>query len=136
MKTLTGKFTFVVPEGHAQEGTKIEGSFDYPEVETDAEALTVIADKVTKAKTDKTKASWSVKALVNEALKSNARSNAYQAASLPYRPSEVPEEDIVERMVRDYIRLGVPEDAARKQVAALREAAKSDDSSDAAPSTE
>jgi hypothetical protein len=52
-------------------------------------------------------------------LKANARSNAYQAALLPYRPSEVTPDEIKERMVRDYIRLGVPEDAARKQVDSL-----------------
>lgn len=57
--------------------------------------------------------------MVNDKLKANARSNAYQAALLPYRPSEVSPEDIKERMVRDYIRLGVPEAMARAQVEAL-----------------
>jgi hypothetical protein len=57
--------------------------------------------------------------MVNDNLKANARSNAYQAALLPYRPSEVSAEDIKERMIRDYIRLGIPEDTARKQVEAL-----------------
>lgn len=57
--------------------------------------------------------------MVNDNLKANARSNAYQAALLPYRPSEVSPAEIQERMVRDYIRLGIPEDVARAQVSGL-----------------
>lgn len=108
MKQLVGKFSFKVPEGHADAGKKVEKSFDYQEVENQQEAEKVLADK-----------KWSLVDLTNEAIKSNARSNAYQSALLPYRPSEVSQEDIVERMVRDYIRLGIPEETARKQVTAM-----------------
>lgn len=108
METKVGKFSFAIPDGHAQAGEKIEKTFDYQVCNTEAEALSVIADK-----------KWSVTALVNDNLKANARSNAYQAALLPYRPSEVSPEEIKERMIRDYIRLGIPEDTARKQVEAL-----------------
>ena len=108
METKVGKFTFAIPEGHAQAGEKIEKTFDYQLCNTEAEATQVITDK-----------KWSVVALVNDNLKANARSNAYQAALLPYRPSEVTPEEIQERMIRDYIRLGIPEDTARKQVTAL-----------------
>lgn len=108
MKTGLGKFSFAVPEGHAQAGEKIEKAFEYPVCETEAEAQNVITEK-----------KWSVLNMVNDTLKANARSNAYQAALLPYRPSEVSPEEIQERMVRDYIRLGVPEATARTQVAAL-----------------
>ena len=108
MKSLIGKFTFAVPEGHAQAGDKIENTFDYTQVESLDEASTVIADK-----------KWNIVSMVNDVLKQNARSNAYQAALLPYRPSEVSAEDIKERMIRDYIRLNIPEDVARKQVEAL-----------------
>lgn len=108
MQIKIGKFSFAIPEGHPQAGEKIEKSFDYQVCETEAEATTVIADK-----------KWSVVGMVNDNLKANARSNAYQAALLPYRPSEVSPEDIRERMIRDYIRLGVAEDIARKQVEAL-----------------
>ncbi len=108
MRSLTGKFTFAVPEGHAQAGEKIEKSFDYSQCDNDTEATSVITEK-----------KWSLVGLVNDVLKANARSNAYQAALLPYRPSEVSPEEIQERLVRDYIRLGIPEDAARKQVAAM-----------------
>lgn len=108
MKTLVGKFTFAIPEGHPQAGEKIEKAFDYSQVENDTEAASVIAEK-----------KWNVVNMVNDVLKANARSNAYQAALLPYRPSEVSPEDIKERMIRDYIRLGIPEDTARKQVEAL-----------------
>ena len=107
-KTLVGKFSFAVPEGHAQAGEKIEKPFEYQELETVAEAEKVMADK-----------KLNIVSMVNDVLKSNARSNAYQAALLPYRPSEVSPDEIKERMVRDYIRLGISEDVARAQVNAL-----------------
>lgn len=108
MRTLTGKFSFAIPEGHAQAGEKIEKTFEYQQTDNDAEATKVLADK-----------EWSLVGLVNDNIKANARSNAYQAALLPYRPSEVTPAEIKERMIRDYIRLGIPEDTARKQVDAL-----------------
>lgn len=108
MEKLVGKFSFAVPEGHAQAGEKIEKPFEYDKCNTEQEALSVIADK-----------KWNIVSMVNDVLKANARSNAYQAALLPYRPSEVTPEEIQERMVRDYIRLGIPEDVARKQVQSL-----------------
>ena len=108
MKTLVSKFTFAVPEGHPQQGEKIEKAFDYQQVDSEAEALSKIAEK-----------KWNIVDMVNDVLKANARSNAYQAALLPYRPSDVTPDAIKERMIRDYIRLGIPEDTARKQVEAL-----------------
>jgi hypothetical protein len=108
METKVGKFTFAIPDGHAQAGEKVEKTFDYQQVQSEDEAQKVMADK-----------KWSLTAMVNDNLKANARSNAYQAALLPYRPSEVSPEDIKERMVRDYIRLGIAEEVARKQVEAL-----------------
>lgn len=60
---------------------------------------------------------WPIQDMVDSQLKSNARSAAYQAALLPYKPSEVSKEDIAERMVRDYIRMGKSEAWARKRVA-------------------
>lgn len=108
METKVGKFTFAIPDGHAQAGEKIEKTFDYKVCNTESEANEVITEK-----------KWSVMALVNDNLKANARSNAYQAALLPYRPSEVTPDEIKERMIRDYIRLGIAEDTARKQVEAL-----------------
>lgn len=108
MQTKTSKFSFAVPEGHAQAGQKIEKPFDYKFCETEAEAQTVMTEK-----------KWSLITMVNDNLKSVARSNAYQAALLPYKPSEVSPEDIKERMIRDYIRMGVPESAARSQVDSL-----------------
>jgi len=111
MKILVAKFSFKVPENspvESERGKKIEKAFEYPETESDSEASQVMAEK-----------KWSLKEMVDEALKANARSNAYQSALLPHKPSEVPQEDIKERMIRDYIRLGVPEDIARKQVDAV-----------------
>ena len=108
MRSEIGKFTFAIPEGHAQAGEKVEKTFDYKQTDNDSEANAVIADK-----------KWSLVGLVNDNLKANARSNAYQAALLPYRPSEVTPDEIKERMIRDYIRLGISEEMARKQVDAL-----------------
>lgn len=113
METKVGKFTFSVPEGHPEAGKKIEKGFEYQQVQNEAEATTVLTEK-----------KWSIVDMVNDALKGNARSNAYQAALLPYRPSEVSQDDIVERMVRDYIRLGIPEEQARAQVTGMLNANK------------
>lgn len=108
MKNLASKFTFAIPEGHPQQGQKIEKPFEYKACESEAEAQQVLTEK-----------KWNLVDIVNDILKANARSTAYQNALLPYRASEVPAEDIKERMIRDYIRLGIPEDVARKQVDAL-----------------
>lgn len=115
MKQLVGKFTFEIPaltdeqvaQGIVREdaGKKVEKSFDYFEPETDEEAQKLATDK-----------KLNFKQLVADKVKSNARSNAYQAALLPYRPSEVSPEDIRERMIRDYIRLGINEADARKMI--------------------
>ena len=111
MKTLVGKFTFKVPEDspvESERGKKVEKAFDYKETESEAEAQQVMTEK-----------KWSLKEMVDETLKANARSNAYQSALLPHKPSEVPQEDIKERMIRDYIRLGIPENVARAQVESM-----------------
>jgi hypothetical protein len=108
MQTKVAKFTFAIPEGHPQAGEKVEKTFEFKVCDNESEAQAVVTDK-----------KWSLVGMVNDILKANARSNAYQAALLPYRPSEVSPEDIKERMIRDYIRLGIPEDTARKQVEAL-----------------
>lgn len=111
MQKKTAKFTFTVPENHPEAGTKIEKSFDYTVVDNDGEAQKVIADR-----------KWSIVGMVNDALKGTARSNAYQNALMPYKPSEVSPDDIKERMIRDFIRLGVSEDAARAQVEGMLKA--------------
>jgi hypothetical protein len=108
MTNKAGKFTFTIPDGHPQAGEKVEKSFEYPQCENETEAQNIVTEK-----------KWSLLGMVNDNLKANARSNAYQAALLPYRPSEVSPAEIQERMVRDYIRLGVSEEMARAQVAAL-----------------
>lgn len=118
MKTLIGKFTFEIPQLTEEQvkqgltrddaGQKVEKAFEYQEAENDDEAQQLATEK-----------KLSFRQLVNDKIKANARSNAYQAALLPYRPSEVAPEDIKERMIRDYIRLGIPEETARKQVEGL-----------------
>jgi hypothetical protein len=108
MQVKVGKFTFSIPEGHPQAGEKLEKSFEYQVCDTPEEASEVLTTK-----------KWSIVGMVNDTLKANARSNAYQAALLPYKPSEVSQDDIKERMIRDYIRLGISEETARKQVESL-----------------
>ena len=111
LETKVGKFTFKIPEGHPEAGKKIEKSFDYPVTASAEQAEEILADK-----------KWSLQEMIDDALKSNARSNAYQAALLPYKPSEVSQDDIRERMIRDYIRMGKTEERARQLVdAALAE---------------
>lgn len=125
MKTLVGKFTFKVPEDSPvvdERGKKIEKAFEYKETESEVEAQEVMAEK-----------KWSLKDMVDEALKANARSNAYQSALLPHKPSEVSAEDIKERMIRDYIRLGISENIARAQVEAMLAAAGSAETSTEQP---
>lgn len=108
MITKVGKFSFSIPDGHPQSGEKVEKPFEYQECENIEEANAIITDR-----------KWNIVRMVNDALKSTARSNQYQAALLPYRPSEVSQEDIKERMIRDFIRLGSSESAARAQVDAM-----------------
>ena len=116
-KQLVGKFTFTVPTDpdptkvHADAGKNIEKPFEYLQVENDEEADKILADK-----------KLSRVELVNDWLKKNARSNAYQAATLVYRPSEVPVEDIYERMRRDAIRTGMSEEAANVFIENLKAA--------------
>jgi hypothetical protein len=110
MKTETGGFSFKVPETHVLAGKKIEEVFEYQVCENDTDAQEILDAK-----------EWTLIGLVNDNLKANARSNAYQNASAVYRPlnESVTPEKIKERMIRDYIRLGISEDVARKQVDAL-----------------
>ncbi len=99
---------------HADAGKEIEKPFEYTQCETEDEAVEFL----------KTNKKLSVLSLVNDWQKKNGRSNAYQAATLVYRPSEVPVEDIYERMRRDAIRTGQSEAAANAFIESLKAAAK------------
>jgi len=119
--TKGAKFTFTVPKDavtpdgqpHPEAGKEIEKTFEYSVCETEDEARSVLEKK-----------EMTLVGIVNDKLKANARANAYQAATLVYKPSKVSEDDIVERMVRDYIRLGAPEEMARAQVKAILQATR------------
>lgn len=123
MKTQVGKFKFTVPsdavtpdgQPHPEAGKKLEKPYEYSQVETDDEANAILAKK-----------EMTLQDIVNERLKENAKSSAYQSTLLLYKPSKVSEDDIVERMVRDYIRLGASEELARAQVKAVLAASKSE----------
>lgn len=103
--------TFTVPKDAPQvelRGTKITKPYAFGKVDNDTDAAKVMGIK-----------GWKLMDFVNEALQGASRSSAYQATLALYRPTKVSEDDIVERMVRDFIRLGVTEDAARAQVASM-----------------
>jgi hypothetical protein len=109
MKTDTGKFKFTVPESSPVDaGKEMELPFTFDICENESEALTVASER-----------KWSVLSIINDKLRTTAKSNAYQAQVVKYKPSEVSPEDIKERMIRDFLRLGISEDVARKQVDAL-----------------
>lgn len=105
MQQLAGAFSFSVPEGHPEQGKKIEKSFDYTQCENDQEAVSTLKTR-----------EWKLTDLVNDKLKSAARSNSYQNALMPYRPSETSQADIRLRMIRDLIRSGVPEALATSTI--------------------
>jgi hypothetical protein len=110
MKDLTGKYKYKVPadSAHKDAGQQFEKSFDYSECETVEEAEKVASEK-----------GWSLLEFVNDKLMNAARSSSYQNALAVYRPSEVPPDEIKARMVRDFIRLGLPEEVAKTQVDAI-----------------
>jgi len=107
VKEKVSKFTFTVPDTHAEAGKKIEKPFSFYEV---AEGDNATAQAIVDGK------GWNLPDMVNEFLKKNARANAYQTATIPYKPSEVSEETVQERMIKDYIRMGMSEDMARATV--------------------
>ena len=111
MKQETRTFSYTIPENSPVKdaaGKKEEKTFTFDVCETAEEAHKVLSDK-----------GWNLVTLVNDNLKAAARANAYQAALAPHRPSEVSQDDIRERMIRDMIRLGIDENTARTQVTAL-----------------
>ena len=98
----------IKPEQAHLAGSKVEVSFSFPQVSSTQEAEAVCLEK-----------EWDLVDFVNDALKAGARAAAYQAQAVLYKVSEVSAEDIKERMVRDYIRLGIAENVARAQVESL-----------------
>lgn len=111
MKQEVAKFTITVPDGHPEAGKKIEKAFEFQVCESNDEAQTVLDTK-----TKDNVSGWTLADLVNDKLKANARSNAYQNALAPYRPSEVSPEEIKARTIRDLIRLGMSEEQATAMV--------------------
>lgn len=105
MLNKTETASFKIPAGHPQAGTKLDYSFAFTECESEAEATEIATAK-----------GWNLLTLVNDNLKAAAKSAAYQAAVLPYKPSKVSADDIKERMIRDYIRIGYSAEKARKKV--------------------
>lgn len=103
----------IKPEQAHRAGEKYKKEFSFAQVTSNDEA-----EKVCKSK------EWTLVDFVNDALKSAARSSAYQSEASLYARSEVSAEDIKERMVRDYIRLGIPEDVARTTVNSMLAAVK------------
>ena len=111
----TDKFSFKIPEIHESfvpgwdgvepDPNKRTKTFTYPQVETEDEAFEFLRDKET-----------NVVQVVRDIQKANARSNAYQNATVIYKPTTVSAEDIRLRMIKDFIRQGASEDFAVKTV--------------------
>jgi hypothetical protein len=102
---------FTVPKEapvEAERGTSVQREFEFRQITTEAEAYKVIASK-----------EWNLVELVNRKLKGDARSNAYQALTLKYKPSTVSPDEIKERAIRDLMRIGIPEEMAKAQVEAM-----------------
>lgn len=114
MKNETASFDFTVPKDspvEAERGKKSEIPYSYVEVENVDEANKVCADK-----------EWDFIGLVNAKLKASAKSNAYQAELAKHRVSTLSPEDMFESAVRQLIRMGIPEDVARKQLEGMKAA--------------
>ena len=97
-KLLMGAFSFKVPEGHPEQGNKIDKTFEYIECIDDVQAVATLKEK-----------KWQLREIINDKLKASARSTSYQNALMPYRPSDVSQADIRARMIRDLVRSKVPE---------------------------
>jgi len=104
MQTKAGKFSFEVPEGHPEQGNKVEKGFDYQECSTDEEAVKVLGER-----------KWGLMKIVNDKLRTSARANAYQNAVLPYKRVDVSAEDAKRAIVRNLIGLGMSEADATAQ---------------------
>lgn len=63
---------------------------------------------------------WDLVKMVNQTLKGNARAAAYQAEAAKYAASSATPDDIAERLVRDFVRLGLSQEDARAQVESMR----------------
>lgn len=103
----TDKFGYKVPSGHADEGKAFEKAFTFPICETDDEVNTVLEGK-----------GWTVKEMVNDALKAGSRSNAYQLALAAYKTTRTPEQLRLD-IIKDLVRAGISEDIAKVQVDAM-----------------
>lgn len=107
MRTEVGKFSFKVPEGHPEAGKKIEKAFEYDVPENDEDTQSIMESK-----------KWSLTDMVADATKANARASAYQKAVAAYQPVEDPDK-VRDLLIKNYIRMGVSEEIATKQVDAL-----------------
>lgn len=107
MKDNVGKYKFKVPADstHVDAGKQFEREYDFPSVESESEALAVME-----------KEGWTVEGFVNEKLQNRAKSNSYQNALAAYRPTEMSAEDLRASLIRNFIRAGLSEDVASKQV--------------------
>ena len=112
LETLTiekDTFSFRIPKTHASydpsavgdDANKVTKEFSYPVCKDEAEALQAMQAK-----------EWDIVEMVNDTLKANARSSAYQTALAAYSESTVSPEKIRERMIKDFIRSGLSEEQA------------------------
>lgn len=98
-------------EGEEKEKAKNEKHkvpFNYGQAESEDEALKVCEVK-----------GWSLLEFVNERLRDNAKSYAYQRFMAKHKPSKLSDEQMVNRMITTAIQMGIPEDKARAHVESL-----------------
>lgn len=105
LKQEEGTTSVTVPSTHPDAGKKITVPFTYPVVETDEQAHDVLAEK-----------EWSLIELVNDQLKANAKSSAYQSALNVYKPSEVDPAKVRQGMINGFIRSGLSVEMATQVV--------------------
>lgn len=107
MLDKTGKYKFKVPadSSHVDAGKQFERDYDYTATESADEA-----EKVAE------KEGWTLQGFVDTALQNRAKSNSYQNALAAYRPTEMSAEDLRASLIRNFIRAGLSEDVASKQV--------------------
>jgi hypothetical protein len=110
----TDTLKFTVPQDTIKEdavpGSKYDKQFTFRVVETEEQAQAIMKEK-----------DLSLVDLINRKLKGDARSNAYQAETIAHTPVKlnVPASEVKERMIRDFMRLGLQESVARAQVESI-----------------
>lgn len=106
-KECFGTYRFRVPlkSGHVDAGKQFDRDYKYPEAIDANEASGIAASE-----------GWTLWGFVNEKLQNRAKSNSYQNALAAYQPTEMSAEDLRASLIRNFIRAGLSEEVAARQV--------------------